>query len=157
MNPPDSVVAGRDKKFAQAAIIRINEMPEDVNLQILHMRGDFDARHEVHTGLIGFCRRYRKTLQGIVIGYGQNRDIAVLGEAYQLLRREDTVRSSRMGVQVDQAHGTSKEWLVVSGQERHLLREHTLRMTVDVKPFASTIADHGDAEAFRRGNRETGR
>ncbi len=79
-------------------------MSKNVNLQVLYMRGDFDARNKVHTDLVGFCRRYRKTLQGVVIGHSQNRDIAVLGEAYQLLRREDAVRSSRMGVQIDQGH-----------------------------------------------------
>src|SRR5574337_610066 len=99
-------------------IVRINEMPKDVDLQILHMRGDLDTRNNLQPYPLGFRHGHRKTLQCVMIGDGQNRDIAVLGEAYQLLRREDAVRSSRMGVQIDKVHGVNREWLASSHHSR---------------------------------------
>lgn len=51
-------------------IVRINEVSKDVDFQVLHMRGNLDAGNKVHTDPTGFYQRYRKTLQGVVIGNG---------------------------------------------------------------------------------------
>src|SRR5574337_712914 len=73
-SPLDSVVPRGGQEFGESVIVRINEMPKDVNLQVLHMGGDLDTGNELHPHPRDLRHRRWETLHGIVIGDGQDGD-----------------------------------------------------------------------------------
>ena len=101
----DTAPSLQGEERRQTGMVGSDEIPEDVDVDVIEDGGDFDARDELDACVRACGSSGRRGCGRVVIGDAQDVDAGRRSTSHKLCRRASAVGCRRVGVEVDHRRG----------------------------------------------------